>query len=227
MHDQNMAILKGLVSVAWADGRVADEELEVINPATEAPAGRVSMGSAVDVDRAARAARAPIAEHLGAQAMRDVAGVDWPPEVCLRAMQCSFVSVVEPGRVQVEVEVMRQGRNVCQVMARVIEGDLQGQGVKVAIVVSRFNGFITDRLSARQAVEMTVVGGEKKTAFVYETVVTPISATSTYIIDSAGRVHVARRSRPTLEMGRAARARLRPRRARAAWGRTAPSMPSR
>ena len=29
---------------------------------------------------------------------------------------------------------------------RVIEGDLQGQGVKVTIVVSRFNGFITDRL---------------------------------------------------------------------------------
>jgi len=31
-------------------------------------------------------------------------------------------------------------------MVRVIEGDIQGQGVKVAIVVSRFNGFITDRL---------------------------------------------------------------------------------
>jgi 6,7-dimethyl-8-ribityllumazine synthase len=31
-------------------------------------------------------------------------------------------------------------------MVRVIEGDLQGQGVKVSIVVSRFNGFITDRL---------------------------------------------------------------------------------
>jgi tellurite resistance protein len=30
MHEQNMAILKGLVSVAWADGRVASEELEVI-----------------------------------------------------------------------------------------------------------------------------------------------------------------------------------------------------
>lgn len=29
---------------------------------------------------------------------------------------------------------------------RVIEGDLQGQGIKVSIVVSRFNGFITDRL---------------------------------------------------------------------------------
>jgi len=31
-------------------------------------------------------------------------------------------------------------------MVRVIEGDLQGQGIKVALVVSRFNGFITDRL---------------------------------------------------------------------------------
>ena len=30
MHDQNMAILKGLVSVAWADGHVAEEEKEVI-----------------------------------------------------------------------------------------------------------------------------------------------------------------------------------------------------
>jgi 6,7-dimethyl-8-ribityllumazine synthase len=31
-------------------------------------------------------------------------------------------------------------------MVRVIEGDLQGKGVKVSIVVSRFNSFITDRL---------------------------------------------------------------------------------
>jgi 6,7-dimethyl-8-ribityllumazine synthase len=31
-------------------------------------------------------------------------------------------------------------------MVRVIEGDLQGQGIKVSIVVSRFNAFITDRL---------------------------------------------------------------------------------
>ena len=36
MHDQNMAILKGLVSVAWADGRVADEELEVIEALLDA-----------------------------------------------------------------------------------------------------------------------------------------------------------------------------------------------
>jgi tellurite resistance protein len=30
MHPQNMAILKGLVSVAWADGRIAGEETEVL-----------------------------------------------------------------------------------------------------------------------------------------------------------------------------------------------------
>ncbi len=31
-------------------------------------------------------------------------------------------------------------------MVRTIEGDLQGQGLKVAIVASRYNSFITDRL---------------------------------------------------------------------------------
>ncbi len=36
MHDQNLAILKGLVSVAWADGRVADEEKEVIEALLQA-----------------------------------------------------------------------------------------------------------------------------------------------------------------------------------------------
>lgn len=36
MHEQNLAILKALVSVAWADGRVAAEELEVIDALLEA-----------------------------------------------------------------------------------------------------------------------------------------------------------------------------------------------
>ncbi len=31
MHAQDLAILRGLVSVAWADGRVADEEHQVID----------------------------------------------------------------------------------------------------------------------------------------------------------------------------------------------------
>jgi tellurite resistance protein len=36
MHEQNLAILKGLVSVAWADGRVAEEEMEVIEALLQA-----------------------------------------------------------------------------------------------------------------------------------------------------------------------------------------------
>lgn len=36
MHEQNLAILKGLVSVAWADGRVAAEEMDVIEALLQA-----------------------------------------------------------------------------------------------------------------------------------------------------------------------------------------------
>lgn len=36
MHDQNLAILKGLVCVAWADGKVAAEEMDVIEGLLEA-----------------------------------------------------------------------------------------------------------------------------------------------------------------------------------------------
>ncbi len=31
MHEQNLAIVKGLVSVAWADGKLAAEESELID----------------------------------------------------------------------------------------------------------------------------------------------------------------------------------------------------
>jgi uncharacterized membrane protein YebE (DUF533 family) len=36
MHEQNMAILKSLCAVAWADGRVADDEKEVIEALLQA-----------------------------------------------------------------------------------------------------------------------------------------------------------------------------------------------
>jgi tellurite resistance protein len=36
MHAQDLAILKGLVAVAWADGRVAGEEAEVIEALLQA-----------------------------------------------------------------------------------------------------------------------------------------------------------------------------------------------
>jgi aldehyde dehydrogenase (NAD+) len=49
--------LKFYINGAWVDP-VSPKTLDVINPATEAVAGRISMGSAADVDAAVRAARA-------------------------------------------------------------------------------------------------------------------------------------------------------------------------
>lgn len=66
-----------------------------------------------------RTAYGGVVAALAAQAMRDVAGGDWPAEVSLRSLQCAFVSVVEPGEVQVQVERLRQGRNMTQVLARI------------------------------------------------------------------------------------------------------------
>ncbi|MFN7400243.1 MAG: aldehyde dehydrogenase family protein [Sandaracinobacter sp.] len=45
----------------WVDPAQPGTMLDVINPATEAPMGRIAMGSAADVDRAARAAHAAFA----------------------------------------------------------------------------------------------------------------------------------------------------------------------
>ena len=52
-------------------------------------------------------------------------------------------------------------------MARVVERDLQGQGIKVAIVVSRFNSFITDRLLDGALDALLRHGVEEKGSGVY------------------------------------------------------------
>lgn len=66
-----------------------------------------------------RTAYGGVVSALAAQAMRDVAGADWPGDMSLRSLQCAFVSVVEPGAVEVQVERLRQGRNMTQVLARI------------------------------------------------------------------------------------------------------------
>ena len=52
--------LKFYINGAWVDP-VTPKTLDVINPATEGVAGRISMGSAADVDAAVKAARAAFA----------------------------------------------------------------------------------------------------------------------------------------------------------------------
>lgn len=59
---------------------------------------------------------------LAVQAMRDVCGAEWP----LRALQTSFVGPVVPGPVEVEVHLLRQGKNVRQVQARLLQADANG-----------------------------------------------------------------------------------------------------
>ena len=49
--------LQFYINGTWVD-TVTPKTLDVINPATEAVAGRISMGSAADVDAAVKAARA-------------------------------------------------------------------------------------------------------------------------------------------------------------------------
>ena len=53
---------KFYINGAWVDP-VTAKTLDVINPATESVAGRISMGSAADVDAAVRAARAAFASY--------------------------------------------------------------------------------------------------------------------------------------------------------------------
>jgi len=54
--------LKFYINGQWVEP-LSPRSLDVINPATEAVAGRISIGSAADVDRAVRAARAAFASY--------------------------------------------------------------------------------------------------------------------------------------------------------------------
>ncbi len=60
---------------------------------------------------------------LGVQAMRDVCGGDWP----LRALQTNFVGPVAAGAFEVDVVLLRQGKNVRQVQARITQAGPDGQ----------------------------------------------------------------------------------------------------
>jgi len=71
---------------------------------------------------------------LAVQAMRDVCGADWP----LRALQTNFVGPVAVGGFEVEVTLLRQGKNVRQVQARVTQADASGQPQVAAVLLGVF-----------------------------------------------------------------------------------------
>lgn len=55
---------------------------------------------------------------LGVVAMRDLAGHAFSAAASLRGLQTCFIAPVSPGAVEVGVQLLRQGRNVCQVQAQ-------------------------------------------------------------------------------------------------------------
>ncbi|HET6788697.1 MAG TPA: thioesterase family protein [Aquabacterium sp.] len=71
---------------------------------------------------------------LAVQAMRDVCGADWP----LRALQTSFVGPVAPGRFEIEVHLLRQGKNVRQVQAHIRQGHAGGAGAVAGVLLAVF-----------------------------------------------------------------------------------------
>ena len=57
VHEMTKECLMFYINGEWVDP-VAPKTLDVINPSTEEPIGRISLGSAADVDKAVAAARA-------------------------------------------------------------------------------------------------------------------------------------------------------------------------
>jgi acyl-CoA thioesterase len=72
---------------------------------------------------------------LAVQAMRDVAGAQWPADVSLRSLQTSFIGPVVPGLLEVTVNVLREGKNVRQIQATV-----QQNGQTAALLLGVFGG---------------------------------------------------------------------------------------
>lgn len=73
---------------------------------------------------------------LAVQAMRDVCGGQW----ALRALQTSFIGPVSAGSFDVEVQLLRQGKNVRQVQANILQTDAQGTRATAGVLLGVFGG---------------------------------------------------------------------------------------
>lgn len=100
-----------------------------LTPLSTLLAGRRRNGELVSFDIApdwlqGRTSFGGLISTLAVQAMRDVAGGAWPAAVKLRALQTSFIGPVGQGAMDVQVTLLREGKNIRQVQALVKQ---QGQ----------------------------------------------------------------------------------------------------
>lgn len=92
---------------------------------------------------------------IATQAMRDVCGADWP----LRALQTNFVGPVVPGTLDVEVSLLRQGKNVRQVQARITQTDAQGDSQVTGVLLGVFGSGRDSSLPALMPAQPPVAKG--------------------------------------------------------------------
>lgn len=100
-------------------GRTVDESTVSFQITGDWLQGRTSFGGLIST--------------LAVQAMRDVAGPQWPANVRLLALQTSFIGPVGMGPVEVIVKLLREGKNVRQVQATVRQ-----QGQTAALLLGVF-----------------------------------------------------------------------------------------
>ena len=93
-------------------------------PFHELLSSRAHDGSSVTFDvpddwLQGRTAYGGLIAAFAAQAMRDVAGANWPPDARLRSLQTSFIGPLAAGTATVSVQLLREGKSVRQVQASV------------------------------------------------------------------------------------------------------------
>lgn len=71
---------------------------------------------------------------MAVRAMRDICGSDWP----LRALQTNFVGPVSLGLVYVDVTLLRQGKNIRQVKAQILQANAEGVEQVAGILLGSF-----------------------------------------------------------------------------------------
>jgi acyl-CoA thioesterase len=92
---------------------------------------------------------------LAAQAMRDVCGSDWP----LRSLQTNFVGPVSPGVMHVEVMLLRQGKNIRQVRAQILQADAEGVEQIAGVLLGVFGSGRESALPGLRPPQLAVAKG--------------------------------------------------------------------
>jgi acyl-CoA thioesterase len=147
----------------------ATTPLSALLAARSVQASRVSFAATEDWQQG-RTVFGGLLSALSAQAMRDVCGADWP----MRALQTNFIGPVALGTFHVDVTLLRQGKNVRQVKATVVQADDKGVEQVCGILLGVFGSGRPSAIPSRRPVQAPVaLSAEASTALPYVPGLTP------------------------------------------------------